>query len=561
MNQKLFVILEYISFENIHNENDLKLFSYIDRTTQYNKEMKLRMLEKIKYDFKGIRTIESLVKNEYSVEENKYNEKNKTGFLFKILEFIKKIFRSIIDFFKTIIDKVIGFFKGNNKNKDDDKYKKDKESFDKITNEYSKYTEELLNISVKYANKMDKYFEDSFKLLFDYCTNVIDHYTVPSAPEYKANPLVLNEFKKRFGPGIEKNGKVDIKGAINLFEINLRRNKYDKIKDIEKEAEFEKRMRMYEQKAQQQKELRKKQEESNERNTKIITEGIKENGITMKCHSYTIDLTNPLIKLFDQYKESSKRLEETINQFNKSTYSFKNSVDLIEYSISPSSNSKKLSALLHDTLRSLHDLDNFYCRGSRFDTVTIRGISEDQIVKLNSNIEEEKTQIIARYLLYTDNTNDVFIDIIERLTKGHIGVNKYASEKTDIKDIFPMDDVEKNKKLVNNLSDQILDASKTLKNTINNIENSNNKMLDDLNKIVKYVKNAYEGDYRGDSDSRHVTDETKSYAIKEAKHFTNIIEYFLYLVKYYSAMFTCGVKAYNYLSKEIISYKKIASKL
>ena len=31
---------EYLSFENIHNENDLKLFSYIDRTTQYNKEMK-----------------------------------------------------------------------------------------------------------------------------------------------------------------------------------------------------------------------------------------------------------------------------------------------------------------------------------------------------------------------------------------------------------------------------------------------------------------------------------------------------------------------------------------
>lgn len=86
-------------------------------------------------------------------------------------------------------------------------------------------------------------------------------------------------------------------------------------------------------------------------------------------------------------------------------------------------------------------------------------------------------------------------------------------------------------------------------------------MLDNLSKIVKYIKNTYEGDYRGDSDSRYITDETKNYAVKRVKHFSTVIKYMIALVRYYSYMFTCGVKSYNFLSKEIISYKKIASKL
>lgn len=155
------------------------------------------MLEKIKYDFKGIRTIESLVKNEYSVEENKDNEKNKTGFLFKILEFIKKIFRGIINFFKTIIDKVIGFFKGNNKNKDDDKYKKDKELFDRKLKEYKEYSVELINLASKYSSKMDKHYSEQLYDLMDYIAYVSKAYIPGNKPEdKKVNPLLIEKLKK-----------------------------------------------------------------------------------------------------------------------------------------------------------------------------------------------------------------------------------------------------------------------------------------------------------------------------------------------------------------------------
>lgn len=555
---------EYLSFENIHNENDLKLFSYIDRTTQYNKEMKLRMLEKIKYDFKGIRTIESLVKNEYSVEENKDNEKNKSGFLFKILEFIKKIFRGIINFFKTIIDKVIGFFKslgGNNNdiNKNAEKYKKDKELFDRKIKEYKEYSDELINLAGKYSSKMDKHYSEQLYDLMDYVSIA---YIPGNKPEdKKVNPMLIEKLKNHFGSGIAINGEINVRRAIELLEMNLKRNKYNKEINEARDAEIERRIRNFQRKQEEQRELRKQNEEMREKTNKMVMDLIDEYEISMKCSVYNIKLKEPLLKLFDQFKISSKNLSVTVDEFNKITSSLKNYNGVVEYSLNQFSDGKKLSESLNKTLGTLEDLDNFYCKADTFENISLKRISSNDITNLESELRNERVQLSVRESNY-NKTKHLVSDIIERLLgKNNVSVYVYNRNIKKLTDVFPLDDAEKNKQLAYDLSEQILQASVSLKSLISEIEQSNNNMINQLEKIINHIKSVPLEDYRGEVDVRHETYNSRSIAMNRVMHFNKVIDYFLSLVKYYSSMFSSGVKAYNFLSKEIVSYKKIASKL